>query len=283
MQYVDIFFLSFLLSGSIFFYNWPSNSHQITTKSTEAIRSSLADHSFTIFKKIDNEENRNEIRPTTINAFGANGDPLKVSGTLFCTIKIGDFISQHTVLVVEKLGRSCLLGMDVLNIWPTVQPLLQELRSLFQINQRDELIEVMDHTLGADVSNKAILEIVNTLRTVTANSLSDLTTTSAILHEIKLIPNTKPIKQAPRRVPIGINKKFQEKINEMNGTGLIRKSKSDWSSPVRLVGKPDGDLRVTIDYTKLNPNTIKDAYPLPKMDDIIQNLAGAKYFTVLDL
>ncbi len=69
----------------------------------------------------------------------------------------------------------------------------------------------------------------------------------------------------------------------MKEAGMIVDSKSPWCSPVRLVKKKDGSLRVCVDYRKLNNVTIKDSYPLPRIEDLFPQLANARLFTTLDL
>ena len=69
----------------------------------------------------------------------------------------------------------------------------------------------------------------------------------------------------------------------MRKAGLIVDSKSPWCSPVRLVRKKDGSIRVCVDYRKLNNVTIKDAYPIPIIDSLFGYLSAATYFTTLDL
>ncbi len=72
-------------------------------------------------------------------------------------------------------------------------------------------------------------------------------------------------------------------ITEMRERGIIRPSNSPWASPVVLVPKKDGQLRFCVDYRWLNSVTRKDVYPLPRIDDILDTLGKAKYFTSLDL
>ncbi len=69
----------------------------------------------------------------------------------------------------------------------------------------------------------------------------------------------------------------------MEQEGTIAKRASPWCSPIILVRKKDGTIRFCVDYRKLNDATHKDAYPLPRIDDILEALLGAKYFCSIDL
>jgi hypothetical protein len=69
----------------------------------------------------------------------------------------------------------------------------------------------------------------------------------------------------------------------MEVSGIIRRSYSPWASPVVIVGKKEGDKRLCIDYRKLNAATKVDAYPLSRIDDLLDSLGGSQWFTTLDL
>jgi hypothetical protein len=138
--------------------------------------------------------------------------------------------------------------------------------------------------------NDILLYIQNELKDITATCLDDLAkvnpaalSTNIVTHEIKIKPNTEPIKQKTRGIPTSFREEFKRTIMEMKKAGLIVNSKSPWCSPVRLVRKKDGTIRVCVDFRKLNNVTIKDAYPIPIIDNLFDYLATALYFTTLDL
>ena len=94
---------------------------------------------------------------------------------------------------------------------------------------------------------------------------------------------TAPIRCAPRRMSPQKIKKEEACITEMLTGGQIEPSDSPWSAPVVLVTKKDGGTRFCVDYRRLNLATVKDAYPLPRIDDTLDMLAGKRWFSTLDL
>ncbi|KAH9171777.1 hypothetical protein AeNC1_017768, partial [Aphanomyces euteiches] len=76
---------------------------------------------------------------------------------------------------------------------------------------------------------------------------------------------------------------MEAEIQQYLELGLIRPSTSPWASPVLMIRKPDGSIRFCIDYRRLNEVTIKDSYPLPRIDDLLDVLGKAKYFSTMDV
>ena len=106
--------------------------------------------------------------------------------------------------------------------------------------------------------------------------------TTILIHEINT-GKSAPIKQHPRRIPFAHRDESERQIADMLDKGIIREPTSPWSSPIILVKKKDGEMRFCIDYRKLNSVTIGQAHPLPRVDDILDSLGDAQYFSTLDL
>lgn len=111
---------------------------------------------------------------------------------------------------------------------------------------------------------------------------SELGYSALVQHQIDT-GDSAPIKQQPYRTPIVQRDRIARLIKEMQQQGIVKPSSSPWASPVVLVPKKDGSTRFCVDYRQLNRVTKKDVYPLPRIDDILDTLAQAKYFITLDL
>ena len=102
--------------------------------------------------------------------------------------------------------------------------------------------------------------------------------------EFKIDTGTeRPIKQRAYRVPYAQQENVDKLIEEMFQNKIISKSNSPWASPIVIVKKSDGSDRFCVDYRKLNGITVKDSYPLPLIQEILDGLMGDSWFTTLDL
>jgi len=111
---------------------------------------------------------------------------------------------------------------------------------------------------------------------------SKLGHTTLVEHTINT-NNARPIKQRFRNPPVHVSERVEEELIRMEKSGEIEPSDSPWSSPLVIVPKKDGNIRICVDYRQLNNCCIKDAYPLPKIDECLDSLSGAEWFCTLDL
>ncbi len=110
----------------------------------------------------------------------------------------------------------------------------------------------------------------------------DLGCTDLVKHHIHT-GDARPIKTPPRRIAPARRIEMEKAVEELKAQEVIEKSSSPWSSAVVLVRKKDGTSRCCVDYRSLNAVTTKDSYPLPRIDDTLDSLAGACWFSTLDL
>ncbi|GKV00524.1 hypothetical protein SLEP1_g13198 [Rubroshorea leprosula] len=100
---------------------------------------------------------------------------------------------------------------------------------------------------------------------------------------IDLVPGTGPVSKAPYRMTPAELKELKVQLEELLEKGFIRSSVSPWGAPVLFVKKKDGSMRLCIDYRELNKVTVKNWYPLPRIDDLFDQLKGAQVFSKIDL
>ncbi|KAJ9543627.1 hypothetical protein OSB04_023334 [Centaurea solstitialis] len=100
---------------------------------------------------------------------------------------------------------------------------------------------------------------------------------------IDLVPGAAPIARAPYRLAPSELQELSDQLQELSGKGFILPSSSPWGAPILFVKKKDGSHRMCIDYRGLNKVTIKNRYPLPRIDDLFDQLQGASWFSKIDL
>lgn len=110
----------------------------------------------------------------------------------------------------------------------------------------------------------------------------DLGYNDLVEHRIRTTDDI-PIKQADRRVLPQLVPEVQTQLKKWLKDGIIQKSISPYASQMVIVRKKDGKIRLCVDYRALNQKTVKDAFPLPRIDEALESLKGSKYFICLDL
>lgn len=98
-----------------------------------------------------------------------------------------------------------------------------------------------------------------------------------------VLEDEKPIQQLPRRLAPIERKVVNDQVHQWLNEGIIKESKSEFSSPIVLVKKKDGGNRLCVDFRKINEKIMKDCYPLPRIDDVLDALYNATIYTTLDL
>ncbi|GKE43481.1 putative reverse transcriptase domain-containing protein, partial [Tanacetum coccineum] len=113
--------------------------------------------------------------------------------------------------------------------------------------------------------------------------LPGLPPTRQVEFQIDLVPGAAPIARAPYRLAPSEMKELSEQLKELSDKGFIRPSSSPWGAPVLFVKKKDGSFRMCIDYQELNQLTVKNRYPLPRIDDLFDQLQGSSVYSKIDL
>ncbi|GJW23133.1 putative reverse transcriptase domain-containing protein [Tanacetum coccineum] len=96
-------------------------------------------------------------------------------------------------------------------------------------------------------------------------------------------PGTAPVARAPYRLAPSEMQELSDQLQELSDRGFIRPSTSPWGAPVLFVKKKDGSFRMCIDYRELNKLTVKNRYPLPRIDDLFDQLQGSSVYSKIDL
>ncbi|GKA93457.1 hypothetical protein Tco_0815443 [Tanacetum coccineum] len=156
-------------------------------------------------------------------------------------------------------------------------------RTLISHGCQGFLASVMDTSLESP--NIENLSVVREFADVFPDELPGLPPAREIEFGIELIPGAEPISKAPYRMAPVELKELKEQLQEMleRTALLVPRFRRTWGAPVLFVKKKDGSMRLCIDYRELNHITIRNRYPLPRIDDLFDQLQGAKYFSKIDL
>nr|GEU65536.1 putative reverse transcriptase domain-containing protein [Tanacetum cinerariifolium] len=141
-------------------------------------------------------------------------------------------------------------------------------------------------TKDEDKSNGKRLEDVPVVREfleVFPEDLPGIPLTRQVEFRIDLVPGAAPVAREPYRLAPSKMKELADQLQELTDKGFIRPSSSSWGVPVLFVKKKDGSFRMCIDYWELNKLTVKNRYPLPRIDDLFDQLQGSSVYSKIDL
>ena len=143
------------------------------------------------------------------------------------------------------------------------------------------LVRVKD--TKSDTPTLQFVNVVNEFSNVFPNDFPGILPDREIVFGIDLLPDTQPISIFTYRMASAELKKLKEQLKDLLDKGFIRPSVSPRGAPVLFVRKKDGSLRMCIDYHQLNKVTIKNKYPLLRIDDLFDQLQGASYLSKINL
>ncbi|GJT43889.1 putative nucleotidyltransferase, ribonuclease H [Tanacetum coccineum] len=139
--------------------------------------------------------------------------------------------------------------------------------------------------MGAKAGDKKQEEIVvvRDFPEVFPDDLSGLPPIWEIEFRIELVPRATSVAKSPYRLAPSELEELSGQLKELQDKGFIRPSSSPWGAPILFIKKKDGSFRMCIDYRELNKLTIKNRYPLPRIDDLFDQLQGSQFFLKIDL
>ena len=122
--------------------------------------------------------------------------------------------------------------------------------------------------IADEQQERVIPDLVGDFLDVFPDELPGLPPQREVEFAIEVFPGTRPISKAPYRMPPVKLAELKTQVQELLDRGLVRPSTSPWGAPILLVKKKDGSQRLCIDYRELNQVTIRNRYPLPRLDDL---------------
>ena len=159
---------------------------------------------------------------------------------------------------------------------------------IFTVHENDEndIKTELEFNIGdndySDEEKKSFRKLLIQNRNVFSAYKGEVGHIKGVKHQIKTKCDT-PIIMRHQRIPLAMEEKVENMVSEMLKQKLIVESKSEWNSPLVVVPKKNGDLRLCVDFRKLNSITIRPQYPMPNTQEMFDTLQGNRFFSTLDL
>lgn len=136
--------------------------------------------------------------------------------------------------------------------------------------------------LSPDQKSKS-MGLIQKYSDIFSKSATDIGLCKTLKHEIKLKEGAEPLCFPIRRIPIALEEKVNDLVDDLHEKGIIRESKSPWCAPLVIVKKKNGDIRLCLDFRGLNSLTNRPIYPIPEAQELFDTLSGSHFFSTLDL
>ena len=215
-----------------------------------------------------------------------------------CEIQEGVFMAATLTKVVDGYAMTSVLNLNETET-DIPEPMIR-LEEVDLVGESDRIPAVKPQDRERNILMKLRLDHLNSEeRKALVETCSDyqdifylpgdvLSSTGAIKHSIRVEPGTEPINTRPYRLPEAQKAEVENQVKELLREGIIEESVSSWNSPIMVIPKKmdasgKQKFRLVVDYRKLNEKTVGDAYPLPDITEILDQLGQAKYFSCLDL
>ncbi|GJW80866.1 putative reverse transcriptase domain-containing protein [Tanacetum coccineum] len=237
-----------------------------------------------------------DIAPTALNTSYevelADGKVVSTNTVLRgCTLVLLNHVFKIDLLPTRLGSFDVIVGMDWLSYHRAVIDCYEKIVRIPLSN--GEILEVQGERPKKDPGSLACIKadekklddirVVRDFPEVFLDDLSGLPPVREIEFRIDLIPGASPVVKSPYRLAPSEMLELSNQLKELQEKGFIRPSHSPWGAPVLFVKKKDGAMRMCIDYRELNKLTIKNRYPLPRIDDLFDQLQGACCFSKIDL
>lgn len=180
------------------------------------------------------------------NLTSISGDKLRISGEVLVELEVDGVKCESMAYVMEGMKEAVILGRDILS----------KLRMKIDCEVPACVVGYVESKMGTGVKG--------------------------VQHEIQLLED-EPVTSKPYRVPAHYEERVSVMLAELEERGVIQKSNSPYASPVVIVPKKDGDLRLCVDYRKLNSITVADPYPMPNLKEVVRVASSGTIFSTLDV
>ncbi|KAI3783857.1 hypothetical protein L1987_42945 [Smallanthus sonchifolius] len=200
-----------------------------------------------------------------------------------------DWLSKHRAEIVcaDKFIKIPLPSGEVLHVYGEKQPKGLKLMTITKAQKylNKNYPAFLAHVVKEKDKGKLMADIpvIKDFAEVFPEDLPGIAPTRQVEFRIDLVPGATPVARAPYRLAPSEMQELASQLQELSDKGFIRPSSSPWGAPVLFVKKKDGSFRMCIDYRELNKLTVKNRYPLPRIDDLFDQLQGASIFSKIDL
>ncbi|GJU09400.1 putative reverse transcriptase domain-containing protein [Tanacetum coccineum] len=190
-------------------------------------------------------------------------------------------IASGQLVEIDKVIKGCKLEIEGhvfdINLIPFGSRSFDSIREKPEENVRQSM------SVKAKEKKQEEIVVVRDFPEVFLDDLSGLPPVREIEFRIELVLGAMPVAKSPYHLAPSELEELSGQLKEIQDKGFIRPNSSPWGAPVLFIKKNDGSFRMCIDYRELNKLTIKNRYPLPRIDDLFDQLQGSQYFSKIDL